>query len=115
MVKDIYGGNHSFLVLHDLAGSELLDPQYDEYPADISKGDFRHYFEPIALTDATGGPMPIGSSLTYRNHASNCGPFSATRARRYPRTFWPEQKVRSQPDTSCIKKSWNRRCQPIPP
>jgi hypothetical protein len=37
MVKDIYGGNHSFLVLHDLAGSELLDPQYDEYPADISK------------------------------------------------------------------------------
>jgi hypothetical protein len=56
MVKDIYGGNHSFLVLHDLAGSELLDPQYDEYPADISKGDFRHYFEPIALTDATGGP-----------------------------------------------------------
>jgi hypothetical protein len=39
-----------------LAGSELLDPQYDEYPADISKEDFRHYFEPIALTDATGGP-----------------------------------------------------------
>jgi hypothetical protein len=37
MVKDIYGGNHSFLVLHDLADSELLDPQYDEYPADISK------------------------------------------------------------------------------
>lgn len=56
MVKDIYGGNHSFLVLHDLAGSELLDPQYDEYPADISRDDFRHYFEPIALTDATGGP-----------------------------------------------------------
>jgi hypothetical protein len=40
-----------------LAGSELLDPQYDEYPADISKEDFRHYFEPIALTDATGGPV----------------------------------------------------------
>jgi hypothetical protein len=39
-----------------LAGSELLDPQYDEYPADISKEDFRHYFEPIALTDAAGGP-----------------------------------------------------------
>src|SRR5262245_10152550 len=38
-----------------LAGSELLDPQYDEYPADISKEDFRHYFEPIALTDAAGG------------------------------------------------------------
>lgn len=39
-----------------LVGSELLDPQYHKYPADISREDFRHYFEPIALTDAAGGP-----------------------------------------------------------
>ena len=39
-----------------LAGSELLDSQYDEYSADIFKEDLRHYFKPIALTDATGGP-----------------------------------------------------------
>jgi hypothetical protein len=39
-----------------LAGSELLDPQYQEYPADISEDDHKRYFEPIALTDAAGGP-----------------------------------------------------------
>ena len=39
-----------------LAGSELLDPQYEEHPADISEEDYKHYFEPIALTDAAGGP-----------------------------------------------------------
>ena len=39
-----------------LAGSELLDPQYEEFPPDISREDFKHYFEPIALTDETGGP-----------------------------------------------------------
>ena len=39
-----------------LAGSELLDPQYDEFPPDISREDYKHYFEPIALTDDTGGP-----------------------------------------------------------
>lgn len=39
-----------------LAGSELLDPQYEEFPPDISRKDYQHYFEPIALTDDTGGP-----------------------------------------------------------
>src|SRR5438552_4719253 len=39
-----------------LAGSELLDPQYEEFPPDISEEDYRRYFEPIALTDETGGP-----------------------------------------------------------
>jgi len=39
-----------------LAGSELLDPQYEEFPPDISHDDYKHYFEPIALTDETGGP-----------------------------------------------------------
>jgi len=40
-----------------LAGNEVLDPQYDEYPPDISKEDYKRYFEPIALTDETGGPV----------------------------------------------------------
>ncbi len=39
-----------------LAGSELLDPQYEEFPPDISRDDWKHYFEPVALTDAEGGP-----------------------------------------------------------
>ncbi len=40
-----------------LAGSELLDPQYAEYPPDLSAEDYKHYFAPIALTDETGGPV----------------------------------------------------------
>jgi hypothetical protein len=39
-----------------LAGSELLDPQYEEFPADISREDYKHYFEPIELTNEAGGP-----------------------------------------------------------
>jgi hypothetical protein len=40
-----------------LAGSELLDPQYEERPADLSREDYARYFEPIVLTDETGGPV----------------------------------------------------------
>lgn len=40
-----------------LAGSELLDPQYEEYPNDISPHDYKQYFEPVALTDDHGGPV----------------------------------------------------------
>ncbi len=40
-----------------LAGSELLDPQYQEFPPDLSREDYKRYFEPIALTDETGGPV----------------------------------------------------------
>jgi hypothetical protein len=36
-----------------LAGSEVLDPQYSEYP-DITQEDRVRYFEPVALTDAEG-------------------------------------------------------------
>jgi hypothetical protein len=39
-----------------LAGSESLDPQYFERPADLSDEDRVRYFEPIAVTDANGGP-----------------------------------------------------------
>jgi len=40
-----------------LAGSELLDPQYAECPADLSDEDRARYFEPVALTDESGGPV----------------------------------------------------------
>lgn len=39
-----------------LAGSDTLDPQYGEYPADISAEDYARYFEPVALTDSEGKP-----------------------------------------------------------
>jgi hypothetical protein len=38
-----------------LAGSDALDPQYQERPADLCEEDRRRYFDPIALTDAEGG------------------------------------------------------------
>jgi hypothetical protein len=38
------------------AGSESLDPQYFERPKDLSDADRERYFDPIALTDASGGP-----------------------------------------------------------
>jgi hypothetical protein len=39
-----------------LAGSDTLDPQYFERPADLSERDRVTYFEPIYLTDGRGGP-----------------------------------------------------------
>jgi radical SAM superfamily enzyme YgiQ (UPF0313 family) len=39
-----------------LAGSDTLDPQYSERPDDLSDQDRATYFDPIYLTDATGGP-----------------------------------------------------------
>ena len=37
-----------------VAGDDTLDPQYFEYPDDLSAADRARYFEPIRLTDATG-------------------------------------------------------------
>jgi hypothetical protein len=37
-----------------LAGSDALDPQYFERPADLSEADRRRYFDPIVVTDAGG-------------------------------------------------------------
>jgi hypothetical protein len=37
-----------------LAGEDILDPQYFEYPPDISDEDRRTYFEPINVTDDRG-------------------------------------------------------------
>ena len=39
-----------------LAGEDALDPQYRDYPPDLSKEDRELYFEPIRLTDAAGEP-----------------------------------------------------------
>jgi hypothetical protein len=39
-----------------IAGSDTLDPQYLERPTDLSEGDRIRYFDPVALTDADGGP-----------------------------------------------------------
>jgi hypothetical protein len=39
-----------------LAGENVLDPQYDEHPPDLSAEDRARYFEPIAVTNATGEP-----------------------------------------------------------
>jgi radical SAM superfamily enzyme YgiQ (UPF0313 family) len=39
-----------------LAGSDTLDPQYFERPADLSDQDRATYFDPIYLTDAAGRP-----------------------------------------------------------
>jgi hypothetical protein len=37
-----------------VAGDDTLDPQYFEYPDDLSAADRSRYFEPIRLTDAKG-------------------------------------------------------------
>lgn len=39
-----------------VAGTDTLDPQYHERPADLSDADRERYFDPIALTDANGKP-----------------------------------------------------------
>jgi hypothetical protein len=39
-----------------IAGLDTLDPQYSEYPPDLTEDDRKRYFEPIALTDENGGP-----------------------------------------------------------
>lgn len=38
------------------AGTDVLDPQYSEYPADISPEDKALYFDPVVLIDADGKP-----------------------------------------------------------
>lgn len=39
-----------------VAGSDTLDPQYFERPADLSEEDRIRYFEPVTLTDGEGRP-----------------------------------------------------------
>ena len=40
-----------------IAGTDTLDPQYGERPADLPEVDRIRYFDPVALTDASGGPV----------------------------------------------------------
>jgi hypothetical protein len=39
-----------------LGGTDVLDPQYDSYPSDISPEDRRRYFDPVLITDARSHP-----------------------------------------------------------
>jgi len=65
-----------------LAGSDTLDPQYFERPGDLSERDRATYFDPIYLTDETGGPAdwlkPYHArrvSITRHRGGSNRDPF----------------------------------------
>jgi radical SAM superfamily enzyme YgiQ (UPF0313 family) len=49
------GRKHSKAVKRNyIGGRDVLDPQYRDYPADITPADKRHYFDPILVTDADG-------------------------------------------------------------
>ena len=37
-----------------VGGRDILDPQYADYPADISPADKQKYFDPVLVTDAEG-------------------------------------------------------------
>ena len=37
-----------------IAGTDLLDPQYAEYPQSISEQDFKTYYSPIQVLDENG-------------------------------------------------------------
>jgi hypothetical protein len=41
-----------------VGGRDILDPQYDDYPADISPADKQKYFDPVLVTDAEGRATP---------------------------------------------------------
>jgi radical SAM superfamily enzyme YgiQ (UPF0313 family) len=49
------GRKHSKTVKRNyIGGRDVLDPQYQDYPADITAADKRHYFDPILVTGAEG-------------------------------------------------------------
>jgi len=41
-----------------LGGDDVLDPQYEWRPADLSEPDRRRFFDPIRITEADGSPAP---------------------------------------------------------
>jgi radical SAM superfamily enzyme YgiQ (UPF0313 family) len=54
-----------------LGGRDALDPQYREFPPDVTEEDRKRYFEPTMITDAAGGladwlqlHMPVAARLT---------------------------------------------------
>lgn len=60
-----------------LAGENVLDPQYDEQPDDMTAEDFAKYFAPIAVTDgegrATSWLRPYVSSRGKRRRPRHAG------------------------------------------
>jgi hypothetical protein len=64
-----------------MAGSDTLDPQYFERPDALTDQDRVKYFDPIYLTDPTGGAadwlkrsMPQGSGRRPRHAVSKPDP-----------------------------------------
>ncbi len=37
-----------------MGGTDILDPQYEDFPADITEADRRKYFDPLPVTDGSG-------------------------------------------------------------
>lgn len=53
------GRKHSKAVARTyIGGREILDPQYSDFPPDITPADRRTYFDPIMVTDAEGAAAP---------------------------------------------------------
>lgn len=50
LARDYQRGNERTYI----AGSDILDPQYDEYPPSISEADLETYFSPIHVLDVNG-------------------------------------------------------------
>lgn len=46
------------IVRNYIGGKDVLDPQYQQYPSDITLADKRRYFRPIEITDAAGNLQP---------------------------------------------------------
>ena len=53
MFKIPQGGGRNFI-----GGQDILDPQYKQYPDDISSEDKARYFDPIKITDEAGHLQP---------------------------------------------------------
>jgi hypothetical protein len=59
-----------------LGGEDLLDPQYFEYPADVSQADIERYFQPILLTESDG--RVADWLLPYYKHVPSNSTYPAT-------------------------------------
>ncbi|MDJ1171389.1 hypothetical protein PMG71_18315 [Roseofilum sp. BLCC_M154] len=46
------------LIRNYIGGKDVLDPQYDRYPPNITPSDKARYFDPIAITDSNGHLSP---------------------------------------------------------
>jgi radical SAM superfamily enzyme YgiQ (UPF0313 family) len=54
----ILGRRHAGARRTYIGGADVLDPQYEYYPADISRDDYERYFSPVMVTDNNGALAP---------------------------------------------------------